>query len=135
MALPTENPHSRRKPGSIYSATEPLTSGSRLSPEMRIFFGIMFQNVPHSRNDSATSSSGPCCDQLHEVIHHIAAFDEFQPRLGDMPLGLPVEARAVGPRDPRLPNRGHNPPDSPVRTDIFQQPNKAARLDDPTQLP
>src|SRR5712691_8629057 len=106
MALPPEDPHSRRKPGSIYSATEPLTSGSRLSPEMRIFFGIMFQTVPHSRNDSAISSSGPCGDQLDEVIHYIAAFDEFQPRFGDMPLGLPVEARAVGPRDPWLPDPG-----------------------------
>src|SRR6266436_6603059 len=37
MALPTENPHSRRKPGSTYPATEPLKSGSRLSPGMRVF--------------------------------------------------------------------------------------------------
>src|SRR6266699_2235219 len=37
MVLPTEKPHSRRKPGSTYPATEPLKNGSRLSPGMRFF--------------------------------------------------------------------------------------------------
>src|SRR6266851_3493067 len=60
MALPTENPHSRRKPGSTYPATEPLKSGSRLSPGMRIFWGNVpaEQNAPIRRSDSAQSDSG-----------------------------------------------------------------------------
>src|SRR5438034_9628464 len=37
MALPTENPHSRRKPGPILQRLDRRISGSRLSPGMRIF--------------------------------------------------------------------------------------------------
>src|SRR6266568_1254759 len=55
MALPTENPHSRRKPGSTYPATEPLKSGSRLSPGMRSFWNHIPQrrlNAPSHRNNN-----------------------------------------------------------------------------------
>src|SRR5712691_7689984 len=37
MALPTENPHSRRKPGPTLQRPRRGKSGSRLSPGMRIF--------------------------------------------------------------------------------------------------
>src|SRR5216683_1456146 len=65
-----KNPHSRRKPGSTYQATEPLKGGSRLSPGMR-FFGIMspVQNEPHSAERLnaeclmyyAGARAGDCC--------------------------------------------------------------------------
>ncbi len=48
MALATENPHSRRKPGSTYPATEPLKNGSRLSPGMRIFEIFRRSRTRHS---------------------------------------------------------------------------------------
>src|SRR6266702_8346762 len=50
MALPTENPHSRRKPGSTYPAAERLKNGSRLSPGMRILWHNVLpeQNVPNA---------------------------------------------------------------------------------------
>src|SRR5713101_1349578 len=56
MTLPSENPHSRRKPGPTLQRLRPRTSGSRLSPGMRIFW----DNVPpeQRRSDSAQSDSG-----------------------------------------------------------------------------
>src|SRR5580704_17100065 len=56
---------------------------------------------PHREDRTSRSTHG---DQLQEIIDHIPAFDEFKTGLGDMPLGVAVEARPIGPRDPRLPN-------------------------------
>src|SRR6266478_775704 len=62
MALPTETPHSRRKPGSTYPVKELLKSGSRLSPGMRSFWNVPpGQNVSHSTirgSDSMRNDSG-----------------------------------------------------------------------------
>src|SRR5229473_5883851 len=47
---------------------------------------------------------------------------------------VPVKARPVCPCDPRLPNSRHDPPDSSVRSHIFQQVNEATRFDDATKF-
>src|SRR6266436_4022997 len=61
MALPTESPHSRRKPGPTFQRLSRRISGSRLSPGMRIFFGTIFlqrRMCPLRRGDSTESDLG-----------------------------------------------------------------------------
>src|SRR6266700_2660743 len=78
MALPTKKPHSRRKPGSIYPATEPLKHGSRLSPGMRFFLRCCSRTergpfAPASRREKPQNF----CRALHRELEAVIGGDNF----------------------------------------------------------
>src|SRR4029453_3870724 len=73
-------------------------------------------------------------EQLHQVIDDVAAFEQFQPGAGDVSFRLPVEARAVGPPDPWLPEARHDPANCSGRTRVFEEPDQAAALDDAAEF-
>lgn len=74
-------------------------------------------------------------EHLHQVVHHIAAFDQLEPGRWNMFLRLPVEARANRPGNPGLPEARDESPYRPARPHIFEQADRAARPDDAAQLP
>src|SRR5262249_19874494 len=73
-------------------------------------------------------------NQLNEIGNHKLGLDQFEAHFWNMLCGPPIEARPVGPCDPRLPKPRDNPLKGPVRTDIFQEADGAASLYDPAEL-
>ena len=68
-------------------------------------------------------------EKFETIIDDVAAFEKFQARGRNVPLRVSVEARAVGPFDPRLPNVRDDPAQSAIRAHVLQKPDHAARLD------
>jgi hypothetical protein len=87
-----------------------------------------------ARERDSPRQLGACRDELQEIVHHVPALHDLKARLGHMTLSLPVEARAICPGNPGLPQARCEPPQRPGGARIFEQPNQAARLDDATKL-
>src|SRR2546421_442650 len=108
MALPTGIPHSRRKPGSIHPATEPLRSGSRLSPGMRVFFIFRGKNVRRMTQGSLLPgedpggdigwADGPLKGKIATGFRRLWAKEAAGYRAGDARLGESERILAAGQR-------------------------------------
>jgi len=73
--------------------------------------------------------------QLRQILHDIPALVKLQSGCRKVFIGLPIEADAIGPCEPRLPDARDDPTQRPLRPHIFQKPNKPARLDDSAKFP
>src|SRR6185437_6201995 len=70
-----------------------------------------------------------------EIRHKKAGFADRQPRFANMVLGLAIEASAVGPADPRVPEPGNCPSNGSLRAHILEEPDGTARSDDAREFP
>src|SRR5437762_8157133 len=75
----------------LYGAAVDRVCGIDPSPELL--------NRASERTADAHATLGACRNQLDQIIDDVAAFDEFKPRIGNMPLGLSIETRSIGPTD------------------------------------
>src|SRR5262245_19795121 len=73
-------------------------------------------------------------EHFQKILDDISAIDQVKTSGGDLPLRLPVEAGAICPMDPRLPNIGEDPAPGSLRPDVFEQADKAAGLDHASKL-
>ena len=71
----------------------------------------------------------PHREKFEKIIDDVAAFEKFQARRRNVPLRVTVEARAVSPSDPCLPNVRDDPAQGAMRAHLLQKPDHATRLD------
>ena len=76
----------------------------------------------------------PDREKFEKIVDDIAAFEKFQTSGGNMPFRVAIEARAISPFDPRLPNVRDDPAQGPLRAHVFQEADYTARLDYAPQL-
>src|SRR4051812_3330626 len=76
----------------------------------------------------------PYRDELHQVRHYEPRLLDLQADLPRMVLRPAIEAGAIGPSHPRLPQLRLESPKRPGRADIFDQTNNAVGLHDAGDL-
>lgn len=75
-----------------------------------------------------------CSEQLQEIIDDVAALDELEAGGRNMLLGVTIEACAVGPFDPRLPDGGDDAAQGAPWANVLQEADDPTRFDHPAKF-